>query len=350
VYTPARAAKAALDKARQDIAAAIGAEAREIFFTSGGTEADNWAVKGAADALAEKGGHIITTAVEHHAVMRACQHLAGRGFEVTFLGVDEFGRVSPDGVKAAIRPDTILVSVMFANNEVGTIQPVEEIGAVCAERGVLFHTDAVQAVGCVPIDVKKANISMLSLSGHKLYAPKGAGALFVKNGVKITPLMHGGAQERGRRSGTENVAGIAALGEAVRLAAAGMSGEVARVTALRDRLIAGLTAMPDVKLNGHPSERLPGNVNVSFKYIEGESILLLLDIKGICASSGSACTSGSLDPSHVLLAMGLPHELAHGSLRLTLGRYNTEEDVDKVLAEIKPIAERLRAMSPLTGI
>ncbi|MDR3091124.1 MAG: cysteine desulfurase NifS [Clostridiales bacterium] len=348
VYSLGREAKKAVETARAEAAAVIGADVSEIFFTSGGTEADNWAIKGAAEALKDKGRHLITTAIEHHAVLHTFEYLEKNGYEATYLPVDKDGLVDPKELEAAIRPDTILISVMFANNEIGVLQPIAEIGEISRRRGVLFHTDAVQAVGHVPVNAPELKIDMLSLSGHKLYAPKGAGALYVRRGVKIAQFMHGGAQERKRRAGTENVAGVAALGEALRLASAEMELEAERARKLRDRITDGiLNNIPHTFLNGHREKRLPGNINISFEYIEGESLLLLLDGKGIAASSGSACTSGSLDPSHVLLALGLPHEKAHGSLRISIGRFNTEEDADALLRELPPIVARLREMSPL---
>lgn len=348
IYKIARENKEAVDEARQAVAEAINARPNEIYFTAGGSESDNWALKGIADSYSDKGRHIITTAIEHHAILHTCEYLESKGFEVTYLPVDEYGIVSLEELKSAIREDTILISVMFANNEIGSVQPIAEIGKIAREKGIVFHTDAVQAVGHLPIDVEEMNIDLLSLSGHKLYGPKGIGALYVRKGIRLKPFIHGGAQERGKRAGTENVPGIVGLGEAVRLASAEMDEERARLVSLRDKLIDGiLTSIPHSRLNGHPEKRLPGNVNISFEFIEGESMLLLLDMKGICASSGSACTSGSLDPSHVLLAIGLPHEKAHGSLRLTLGHFNTEEDVDILLKELPPIVQRLREMSPL---
>ena len=348
VHSFGREAKKAMEKARAQVAAAIGAKKEEIYFTAGGSEADNWALKGAAHALRRKGLHIITTAIEHHAVLHTCQALEKEGFAVTYLPVDEYGLVTPEQVEAAIRPDTILVSVMAANNEIGTIEPIAEIGAVCRAHKVLFHTDAVQAVGHMPLDVAAMQIDMLSLSGHKFYAPKGVGALYIRTGVRIENLIEGGAQERNRRAGTENVPAIVGMGRAIELITAEMAEENARISGLRDRLIAGiLDAIPESRLNGHPTKRLPGNVNVSIRYIEGEALLLSLDMAGIAASSGSACTSGSLDPSHVLLAIGLPHEIAHGSLRLTIGRDNTQDEIDRVLEELPKIVSRLRAMSPL---
>ena len=348
VYNIARIGKKAVEDARKKVADAFNADVNEIFFTAGGSEADNWAIKGVAEALSNKGKHIITTNVEHHAVLHTCQYLEKKGFEVTYLPVDEFGLVSAEQVENAIREDTILISIMFANNEIGTIMPVKEIGEVARRKGVYFHTDAVQAAGHVKIDVKDMNIDLMSISGHKLGAPKGVGALFVRKGVKIEAFIHGGAQERRKRAGTENIPGIVGLGKAIELAVEEMDEEAERLAGLRDKLIKGiLENIPYSRLNGHPEKRLPGNCNVSFEFIEGESMLLFLDMKGIYASSGSACTSGSLDPSHVLLAIGLPHEKAHGSLRISLGKENTQEDIDILLSELPPIVERLRAMSPL---
>ena len=348
VYKLARESKKAVDLARKQVADAINADSGEIFFTGCGSESDNWAIKGVALALKDKGKHIITTNIEHHAILHTCEFLEENGYEVTYIPVDEYGMVSADDIKKAIRPDTILVSVMTANNEIGTIEPIKEIGAVCREKGVYFHTDAVQAVGHIKIDVKEMNIDLLSLSGHKIGAPKGIGALYIRKGVKIKNLIHGGQQEKGKRAGTENVIGIAALGKAIELAVSEMEDTTERLKYLRDKIINGvLKNIEYSRLNGHPEERLPGNVNISFEFIEGESMLLMLDAKGICASSGSACTSGSLDPSHVLLAIGLPHEKAHGSLRISLGYQNTEEEVDKLLEVLPPIVQRLREMSPL---
>lgn len=348
IYKIARENKNAVDEARDNIAKAINANTNEIYFTAGGSESDNWCLKGIADSYSGKGKHIITTAIEHHAILHACEYLESKGFEVTYLPVDEYGIISMEDLKNAIREDTILISVMFANNEIGSIQPIAEIGKLAHEKGIVFHTDAVQALGHVPIDVEEMNIDLLSASGHKLYGPKGIGMLYIRKGIKIKPLIHGGAQERNRRAGTENVPGIVGFGEACRLANEELDKESKRLIALRDKLINGiLTAIPHSRPNGHPTKRLPGNVNISFEFIEGESMLLLLDMKGVCASSGSACTSGSLDPSHVLLAIGLPHEKAHGSLRLTLGHFNTEEEVDFIIKELPPIVARLREMSPL---
>lgn len=348
VYSLGREAKAALDSAREKVAAAIGAEPAEIYFTACGSEADNWALKGIAHQQAKKGKkHIITTVFEHHAILHTCESLAKEGFEVTYLPVDALGQISPQQVKDALREDTALVTIMYANNEIGTILPIPEIGAVCHEAGVPFHTDAVQAVGNLRIDVKKEQIDLLSLSGHKLNAPKGVGVLYVRKGVPIETFMDGGAQERGKRAGTENVAGIVALGVAIEEANRDLEGKIAHKKAMRDKLIAGLLTLPRTRLNGDPVNRLPGNVNISFEGVEGESLLLMLDMKGICASSGSACTSGSLDPSHVLMALGLKHEVAHGSLRLTMGVQNTMEEMDYILETVPPVVERLRSMSPL---
>ena len=338
----------AVENARHQVASALNAEDNEIVFTGCGTEADNMALKGIAEKYQSKGKHIITSSVEHHAILHTCEYLEKHGFEVTYLPVDEYGMVKAEQVRDAIRSDTILVSIMFANNEVGTIMPIKEIGAVCREKGVFFHTDAVQAVGHVAIDVKAMNIDLLSLSAHKLHGPKGVGALYIRKGIVVPPLLHGGAQERRKRAGTENVAGIVGLGKAIEIACSDIEGTAKRMCYLRDKLINGIEAsIPEVKLNGHRTERLSGNVNFSIKYIEGESILLMLDINGIAASSGSACTSGSLDPSHVLLAMGMPHETAHGSLRLTLGDDTTEDDIDYVLEVLPEIVVKLRKMSPL---
>ena len=341
-------ARKGVDHARDQVAMALNALPEEIIFTGCGTESDNTVLFGVAERYAKKGNHIITTNVEHHAILHTCEALEKRGVEVTYLPVDENGMVTAEQVANAITDKTILVSIMFANNEVGTIMPIAEIGKVCRERGVLFHTDAVQAVGHVPIDVKAMNIDMLSLSAHKFHGPKGVGALYMKKGIRLPSYVMGGAQERNRRAGTENVAGIVGLGAAIALATQTLEESAARMTKLRDKLIAGIAQrIPEVKLNGHPTMRLPNNVNYSIKYIEGESILLMLDMNGIAASSGSACTSGSLDPSHVLLALGLSHEVAHGSVRLTLSDETTEEDIDYVLDVLPKVAERLRAMSPL---
>lgn len=348
IYSIGRESKKAIEEARDKVAVALGANSKEIFFTGSGTEADNWAIKGVAYANRKKGNHIITSAIEHHAVLHTCEYLEKEGFEVTYLPVDENGLITPEQVKAAIRPETILITLMFANNEIGTIQPIAEIGAVAKEKGVYFHTDAVQAIGNINVNVEEMNIDLLSLSAHKFYGPKGIGVLYIRKGVKITSFMHGGAQERGRRASTENVPAIVGLGTAIELAYAGLDSYNAKLLELRDRTIEDiLKKIPYVKLNGDRYKRLPGNVNFSFEFIEGESLLLMLDMKGIAASSGSACTSGSLDPSHVLLAIGLPHEKAHGSLRITFGRENTQKDVDYLLEVLPPIVERLREMSPL---
>ena len=348
IYSIARDSKKAIDKARQQVADALNAQPAEIYFTGCGSESANWVLKGVSSALKNKGNHIITTCIEHHAILHTCEYLEKNGFEVTYLPVDEYGKISLDDLKAAIRPETILVSVMFANNEIGTVEPIKEIGAICHEKGIYFHTDAVQAFGHIKIDVQDMNIDFLSISGHKIGAPKGIGALYIRKGCKIDNLIHGGQQERGRRAGTENVIGIVALGKAAEMAMAEIDEVTAKLTYLRDKLINSLLSKIDyARLNGHPVDRLPGNVNISFEFIEGESMLLLLDNYGICASSGSACTSGSLDPSHVLLAIGLPHEKAHGSLRISLGYQNTEEQVDKLIEVLPPIVQRLRDMSPL---
>ncbi len=348
VYSFASKNKDAVTEQREIIARALGAKTNEIYFTAGGTESDNWALKATAEAYASKGKHIITTKIEHHAILHTGEYLEGRGFEVTYLDVDENGLVRPEEVEAAIHPDTILISVMFANNEIGTIEPIKEIGRIAHEHGVLFHTDAVQAFGQVPIDVDELGIDMLSASGHKLNGPKGIGFLYIRKGVKIRSFIHGGAQERKRRAGTENVPGIIGLGKAVERAVATMAERSAKEIELRDYLIGRvLEEIPYCRLNGDPVDRLANNANFSFEFIEGESLLIMLDMKGICASSGSACTSGSLDPSHVLLAIGLPHEIAHGSLRLTLGEETTREEIDYVVDSLKEIVARLREMSPL---
>ena len=343
-----REALTALDRAREQVAAALGAQSSEIYFTGCGTESDNWAIRGAAHARRNKGNHIITTQIEHHAVLHTCQQLEKEGFEVTYLPVDEFGLVRPEALEKALRPETTVVSIMYANNEIGTIEPIAELCKIAKAHGALFHTDAVQAVGHVPIDVKALDVDMLSLSGHKLHAPKGVGALYIRKGVHIQRFMEGGAQERNQRAGTENVASIVAMGAAIELAVKHLDENVEKIAAMRDRLTKRiLTEIPYTRLNGHPEQRLPGNVNVCFRFIEGEALLLSLDLMGIAGSSGSACTSGSLDPSHVLLAIGLPHEIAHGSLRLSLSEENTMEEVDCVVEALKKIVERLRAMSPL---
>ena len=340
-----REAKRAVENARRQVARALNAAIpQEIYFTAGGSESDNWAIKGAA--LAHPGGHIVTTAIEHHAVLHTCQWLEKRGYEITYLPVDEYGRVTAAQVEAALRADTILVSVMAANNEVGTLEPIAEIGAICRERGVLFHTDAVQAVGAVPIDVQAMNVDLLSLSGHKLHGPKGVGALYIRKGVKLDSLIHGGAQERGFRAGTENLPGIVGLGKAIETAHANLAANAERITALRQRLIGGLMErVPGARLNGHPTQRLPGNVNISFDEVEGEALLLRLDLMGVAASSGSACTSGALDPSHVLLALGLTPAQANGALRLTIGTDTTPEEIDQVIDLLPSIVEDLRRMT-----
>ena len=349
LYRFSREPREGVEAARRQVAVAIGATPQEIFFTAGGTEADNWAIKGVALANRARGNHIVTSTIEHHAVLHTCEWLEKQGFSVTYLPVDGFGRVDPGDVEAAITDATILVSVMTANNEIGTVQPVAEIGRVAHDHGVPFHTDAVQAIGAVPIDVGVMNVDLLSLSGHKFYGPKGTGALYIRRGTRIETLIHGGGQEQRRRAGTENVPGIVGLGRAIELATADIAGHNRRIAAMRDRLVRGvLDAIPDARLNGHPTERLANNANFSFRYVEGESILLLLDGRGIAASTGSACSSGSLDPSHVLLAIGLSHEEAHGSLRLTLGDANTEDDVDYILEVLPEVIGRLRDISPLT--
>ena len=338
----------AIDAAREQVARAINADVNEIYFTGCGTESDNWAVRGAAYANVKKGRHIITTTIEHHAILHTCQQLEKEGFEVTYLPVDEYGFVTPEQLDAAIRPDTTLVSIMTANNEIGTIEPIAELAAVCKKRGVLFHTDAVQAIGSVKIDVKAMQIDMLSMSGHKFHAPKGIGVLYIRKGVRLQQFMNGGAQERNRRAGTENLASIVGIGKAIEIATADIDAHNKKLSAIRDHMIERiLKEIPYTRLNGHPTTRLPGNVNVCFRFIEGESLLMLLDAKGIAGSSGSACTSGSLDPSHVLLAIGLPHEIAHGSLRLSLSEENTMEEADYVVDALVEIVSRLRSMSPL---
>ena len=348
VYEFASESKKAVSNARRTIAETLGAQENEIYFTAGGSEADNWALKATAEAYQSKGKHIITTKIEHHAILHTAEYLEKRGFEITYIGVDENGVVKVDELEKAIRPDTILISVMFANNEIGTIEPIEEIGSIAKEHGILFHTDAVQAFGQIPIDVEKMHIDMLSASGHKLNGPKGIGFLYIRKGVKIGSFIHGGAQERKRRAGTENVPGIVGLGKAVEIAVATMEERTKKESELRDYLIERvLKEVPYSRLNGSRKDRLPNNVSFCFQFIEGESLLIMLDMKGICASSGSACTSGSLDPSHVLLAIGLPHEIAHGSLRLTLGADTTKEDMDTTIEAIKEIVQKLRDMSPL---
>lgn len=340
-------ARKALNAARKKVAAALNCNPEEVYFTSGGSESDNWALKGVAFANRKKGNHIITSAIEHHAILHTCEWLEKQGFEITYVPVDADGLVNPADVEAAITDKTILISIMAANNEIGTIEPIEEIAKIAHAHHVLFHTDAVQAIGAIPVDVRAIGCDLLSLSGHKFHGPKGVGALYIKQGTRIDNLIHGGAQERGRRASTENVAGIVGMAEAIELATANIPEKAARISALRDQLIDGLTALPYVRLNGHRTKRLPGNVNVSVRFIEGESLLLRLDLAGVAASSGSACTSGSLDPSHVLLAIGLPHEIAHGSLRLSLSDTTTQEEVDYVLSVLPGIIEYLRDMSPL---
>lgn len=348
VYEFSTPCKQAIAHTREIIAKSLGAKANEIYFTAGGTESDNWAIKATAEAYETKGKHIITSKIEHHAVLHTCGYLESRGFEVTYLDVDENGIVKLEELKRAIRSDTILISIMFANNEIGTIQPIKEIGTIAKEHGILFHTDAVQAYGHLPIDVNECKIDMLSSSAHKLNGPKGIGFLYIRTGLKTRSFMHGGAQERKRRGGTENVPGIVGYGKAVEIALATMEERAKKERELRDYLIERVIAeVPYVRLNGHKTERLSNNANFAFQFIEGESMLIMLDMNGICGSSGSACTSGSLDPSHVLLAIGLPHEIAHGSLRLTVSDENTVEEMDYVVQKIKEIVEKLRAMSPL---
>ena len=348
IYSIGGQSRNAIERAREKVSKVFNAKPQEIFFTSCGSESDNWAIKGIAYANRKRGNHIITSKIEHHAVLHTCQYLEKQGFRVTYLDVDEYGFINLDQLKESIRDDTILISIMFANNEIGTIQPIAEIGKIAKEKGIYFHTDAVQAIGNVKIDVNELNIDLLSLSAHKFYGPKGIGALYIRQGVKIDPLISGGAQERNRRAGTENVPYIVGLGKAIELAYENIDEHNEKLTKLRKRLIKGIFDNIDyVRLNGDEEKRLPGNANFCFRFIEGESILLSLDMEGIAGSSGSACTSGSLDPSHVLLAIGLPHEIAHGSLRLTLGDFNTEEDVDYVIEKLTEIVARLRAMSPL---
>ena len=348
VYSFAGQSMKAVDEARARIAELIGAQPNEIYFTAGGSESDNWAIKAAAEANAKKGKHIITSTIEHHAVLHTCQYLEKQGFEVTYVNVDEYGVVKLDELKAAIRPDTILITIMAANNEIGTIQPLKEIGEIAKEHGILFHTDAVQAYGHIPLNVDVLHIDMLSASGHKFHGPKGIGFLYIRKGVRVGSFIHGGAQERSRRAGTLNTPGIVGVGAAAAQAARTLDENLKKETQLRDYLIRRvLEEIPYSRLNGDPVKRLPSNANFCFRFIEGESLLILLDQKGICASSGSACTSGSLDPSHVLLAIGLPHEIAHGSLRLTLSEDTTKEDIDFTVDELKKIVERLRSMSPL---
>ena len=348
VYQEGREARRAVEAARLQIAQAINADPQEIYFTAGGSESDNWAIKGIALKNKARGNHIITTEIEHHAVLHTCEYLEKQGFEVTYLPVDEQGMISLEDLKKVIKDETILVSIMFANNEIGTIEPIKEIGEIVKAKGILFHTDAVQAFGNIPVDVKDLNVDLLSLSSHKVYGPKGIGALYIRKGVPIESLVHGGAQERRRRAGTENTASIVGFGKAAELASQELDQNITHMKTLRDALIDGvMEKIPQVRLNGHPTERLPGNANFCFDYIEGESILLSLDLIGVAGSSGSACTSGSLDPSHVLLAIGLPAGIAHGSLRLTIGKSTTMEDIDYVVDHLTEIIERLRKMSPI---
>ncbi|OWZ82820.1 cysteine desulfurase NifS [Natranaerobius trueperi] len=347
IHSFGRDARKAVEDAREQVGQAIGAYSDEILFTSGGTEADNLAIQGVAEKLKDKGKHIITSQIEHHAVLDTCEAMEKKGYEVTYLPVDNNGLLDPNNLKEAIRKDTILITIMHANNEVGTIQPIAELAKIAKEHDIVFHSDAVQTVGSIPVNVDELAVDLLSLSAHKMYGPKGIGALYIRKGTKLDKIFHGGAQERKIRPGTENVAGIVGLGKAISLAVSELELKSKKITALRDRLIKELTSIEDTQLNGHPEKRLPGNVNVSFEYIEGESLLLNLDMKGIAASSGSACTSGSLDPSHVLMAMGLSHQTAHGSLRLTLGKDNTEEEIEYVLEAIPEVINRLREMSSL---
>lgn len=349
IYWLGRESRKAVETARIDVAKCLGAaESREIYFTASGSEADNWAIKGAAAAGLKKGKHLITSSIEHPAVMNVFEYLEKQGFEVTWIPVDSEGIVNPEDVRKAIRPDTTLISIMMANNEIGTIQPIAEIGAIAKANKVLFHTDAVQAAGNIPVNVQELNVDMLTISGHKFYGPKGVGALYIRNGVKIEPLIHGGHQERGKRAGTENVAGIVGMATALKLAVENLDTHAAHLTHLREKAKAAILArVPHIRLNGHAEKRLPGNLNFSFRFIEGESLLLMLDMKGFAASSGSACTSGSLDPSHVLLAIGLPHEIAHGSLRMSFGDVNTDADVDALVDALDEIVLKLRMMSPL---
>jgi cysteine desulfurase len=348
IHSYGQEVRAAIDEARAKVAALIGAREEEVVFTGGGTEADNLAIKGIALAHENKGNHIITSAIEHHAVLETCEFLAKRGFKITCLPVNRYGLVEPDDVKRAITSKTILISVMHANNEIGTIEPIAEIGKIAREADVCFHTDAVQTTGHIPVDVNTLMVDLLSISAHKLYGPKGVGVLYIRKGTRVVPLLHGGGQEKGRRSGTENIPGIVGLGTAAELAGREMSEEAERLTILRDKLINGIIEhIPDSRLNGHPQSRLPNNVNVSIDYVEGESMLLNLDLEGICASTGSACSSASLEASHVLLATGLPHEQAHGSLRFSLGKWTTEKEIERVLEVLPGIVARLRSMSPL---
>ena len=348
VYTPALNNRKVIDESRDTIAKSLGTTPENIYFTAGGSESDNWALKCTAEAYASKGKHIITSKIEHHAILHTCEYLEKRGFEITYIDVDENGILKLDDLKAAIRPDTILISVMFANNEIGTIQPIREIGEIAHENGIIFHTDAVQAYCHEPINVDEYHIDMLSASGHKFHGPKGVGFLYIRKGLKLRSFIHGGAQERKRRAGTENVPGIVGLGKAVEIAMAELENNKKKETELRDYLIGRvMDEIPYTRLNGHRTNRLSNNANFAFQFIEGESLLIMLDMDGICGSSGSACTSGSLDPSHVLLAIGLPHEIAHGSLRLTLSEETTKEEIDHTVDCLKKIVEKLRAMSPL---
>ncbi|MDO5718022.1 MAG: cysteine desulfurase NifS [Tissierellia bacterium] len=348
IYSLGGISKVAVEESREIIAEKLGAKKKEIFFTSGGSESDNWAIKGIAEAYKSKGNHIITSKIEHHAVLHTCEYLEKKGYEVSYLDVDEYGTVDLDQLKSSIRDETILISIMFANNEIGTIQPIKEIGKIAKEKNIVFHTDAVQAIGNIKIDVNEFNIDMMSFSGHKIHAQKGIGGIYIRSGIRIPNLIHGGGQERGKRAGTENVAAIVGLAKAFEVAYENFDERTNYIKGLRDKLIKGvLGSIEDSRLNGHPENRLVNNTNFCFKYIEGESLLLMLDMEGIQGSSGSACTSGSLDPSHVLLSIGLPHEIAHGSLRLSLSEYNTEEEIDYVIEKLKPIVQRLRDMSPL---
>ena len=348
IYSYGHEAKAGMDKARTAVAGLLGAREEEIVFTGGGTEADNFAIKGIGFANRSKGNHIITSSIEHHAVLETCQFMETQGFTVTYLPVDKYGMVNPDDVKNTITPETILITIMHANNEIGTIQPISEIGKIAREAGVYFHTDAVQTVGHIPSDVNELNVDMLSTSAHKLYGPKGVGALYIRKGTRIVPLIHGGEQENNRRASTENVAGIVGFGKAAELAKLELEEESARITSMRDRLIDNMVAKVDeIQLNGHPTQRLPNNINLTVAYTEGESIVLNLDLKGICASTGSACTSSSLEPSHVLVAIGLPQEIAYSSFRMTLGKWNTDEDIDRIIQVLPEVISNLRAMSPL---
>lgn len=348
IYKLGRDAQRDIEIAREKVAKAIGADPNEIYFTSCGSESDNWAIKGVCDKLASKGKkHIVTTVFEHHAILHTCQYMEKHGFEVTYVPIDSKGMVNPEDIRNAIREDTAIVSVMYANNEIGTIQPISEIAEICKEKGVIFHTDAVQAVGHVEIDVHKQKIDLLSLSGHKIHAQKGIGALYMRKGLSLPNFLHGGAQERNKRAGTENVPAIVGLGTAIEIATTDIAKKAEIITARRNRLIDGILKLPKTRLNGDRDKRLPGNLNISIEGIEGESLLLMLDLNGICASSGSACTSGSLDPSHVLLALGLKHEVAHGSLRLSIDESTSDEDVDYILEVVPKVVERLRNMSPL---